>query len=155
MIWKTFKNILTSRKTCLEKKRWITQMWHGIDHKWKMWDKWTLAGVGAVHWKVQEWRRSAKHPTCSPFAPALPHPPSPVGSMKGKDCKKMPHGAENHCKFWFVSQSKISHLRSLVHPPCMQRHKKSKLSGWQNFMRKNFPDGVRKSFSRHMCAKSA
>ena len=28
----------------------------------------------------------------------------------------------------------------------MQRHKKSKLSGCQNFTRKNFPDGVRKFF---------
>ena len=34
-----------------------------------------------------------------------------------------------------------------------QRHKKSKLSGWQDFMRKNFPDGVLKSFSRHMRQK--
>ena len=34
-----------------------------------------------------------------------------------------------------------------------QRHKKSKLSGRQNSTRKNFPDGVRKSFLRHMCQK--
>ena len=85
---KTLEDILTGRKTCLEKKNGITQMWHGIDHNGRCEIKWTLAGVGAVHWKVQEWRRSAKHPTCSRFTPALPHPPSPVGSMKGKDCKK-------------------------------------------------------------------
>ena len=36
-----------------------------------------------------------------------------------------------------------------------QRHKKSKLSGWHSFTRKNFPDGVRKSFLRHICGKSA
>ena len=36
-----------------------------------------------------------------------------------------------------------------------QRHKKSKVSSRQDFMRKNFPDGVRKLFSRHICAKSA
>ena len=33
-----------------------------------------------------------------------------------------------------------------------QGHKKSKLSGWQNLARKNFPDGERKSFSRHIYA---
>ena len=37
--------------------------------------------------------------------------------------------------------------------PSLQRHKESKLSGWQDFMRKNFPDGVRKSFQQHMCQK--
>ena len=48
---------------------------------------------------------------------------------------------------------------------CHQRHKKSKLSGWQNFTRKNFQTEcvnrfrdiyaakVRKSLSRHLCAK--
>ena len=36
-----------------------------------------------------------------------------------------------------------------------QRHKKSKLSGRQNFTRKNFPDEARKSFSRQKSAKSA
>ena len=34
-----------------------------------------------------------------------------------------------------------------------QRPKKSKLSGWQNLARENFPDGVRKSFLRQMRQK--
>ena len=34
-----------------------------------------------------------------------------------------------------------------------QRNKKSKLSSQQNFTRKNFPNGVRKLFSRHMRQK--
>ena len=35
-----------------------------------------------------------------------------------------------------------------------QRHKKSKLSGQQNFTRKNFPDGVREFFfATYMCQK--
>ena len=33
----------------------------------------------------------------------------------------------------------------------VQRPKKSELSGWQTFTRKNFPDQVRKLFSRHVC----
>ena len=40
------------------------------------------------------------------------------------------------------------------HDEC-QRPKKSKLSGWQTLTRKNFPDEVRKSFSRQMHQKSA
>ena len=35
-----------------------------------------------------------------------------------------------------------------------QRHKKSKLSSWQNITRKNFPDRAYKSFLRQKCAKS-
>ena len=34
-----------------------------------------------------------------------------------------------------------------------QRPKKSKISGRQTFMRKNFPDEARKSFPRHICQK--
>ena len=33
----------------------------------------------------------------------------------------------------------------------LQRPKKSKISGRQTFMRKNFPDEARKSFPRHIC----
>ena len=36
-----------------------------------------------------------------------------------------------------------------------QRPKKSKLSGWQSLMRKNFPDNVRKLFSGQMHQKNA
>ena len=36
-----------------------------------------------------------------------------------------------------------------------QRPKKSQLSGRQTFTRKNFPDEVRKLFSRQKCGKSA
>ena len=39
-------------------------------------------------------------------------------------------------------------------PPPVQRHKKSKLSSWQNITRKNFPDRAYKSFLRQKCAKS-
>ena len=38
-------------------------------------------------------------------------------------------------------------------PPLIQRPKKSKFSGWQTFTRKNFPDGVRKSFFQQMRQK--
>ena len=46
--------------------------------------------------------------------------------------------------FWSIGQSV---------PWPIERPKKSQLSGWQTFTRKNFPDKVRKLFSRHVCQK--
>ena len=50
--------------------------------------------------------------------------------------------------------TKHDHAMALTKVPGRDT-KNSKLSGGQNFMRKNFPDGVRKLFLRHIYAKSA
>ena len=67
--------------------------------------------------------------------------------------------------FIAVDGENAGYIQYTIHPICQylvgcvstiyQRHKKSKLSGRQNFTRKKFPDGARKSFSRQKCAKSA
>ena len=49
------------------------------------------------------------------------------------------------------SSTKLSSSEELTYS--RQRPKKSQLSGWQTFTRKNFPDEVRKLFSRHVCQK--
>ena len=51
--------------------------------------------------------------------------------------------------------SNIVSLKVMIDEIRIQRPKKSKLSGWQTLTRKNFPDEVRKLFSRQMHQKSA
>ena len=50
---------------------------------------------------------------------------------------------------FFYSHPRMTGLQVHVQCTWRQRHKKSKLSGRQNFTRKNFPDEARKSFPRH------
>ena len=54
-----------------------------------------------------------------------------------------------------ISKVLSKHFQGIALLAIHQRPKKSKLSGWQTLTRKNFPDEVRKSFSRQMHQKSA
>ena len=55
---------------------------------------------------------------------------------------------------WMQAQFSFSWYYLISYTTCVhQRPKKSQLSGRQNFTRKNFPDKVRKLFSRHLCQK--
>ena len=57
------------------------------------------------------------------------------------------------CNALLVHQCANAPMHQWTNTPMHQRPKKSQLSGWQTFTRKNFPDEVRKLFSRHVCQK--
>ena len=91
-------------------------------------------------WLIYCWYSSYIH--ILPFFPA-----QRKRQLHGLNCK---WNVSLNSQFWSISTTTfLQNYNITVLKGCLtQRPKKSKLSGWQLSTRKNFPDEVRKSFSR-------